>query len=341
MSTTPEPAVDETPEQEAAPIKVDESTFYGRIAAAMLEAKKVTKSSRNTSQNYNFASAETILDATREALLKRAIVLLPSVTGVEEHEIESNSGTAGTRVVLDMKFTFLGHGDGEKWECSWKGEGQDYGDKAYGKAYTNALKTFIRSAWLLPTEHDDPEGSDPGTRRAKGSDAPPLPVWAQQASKERWAEGWEHLSGLIGEEQAAAFAEQIGGAWGYVPDGAIAIIKAISGFVHAELGPHGLGQAIDSARDSRAAVKAQETAAEAPDAPSPEPTPESAPEEPAGPAPGSIDIDLAPLGNNTAEKLRILKVNGCTCEDPLAQMSETPTFQAECPIKGHGTDIRF
>lgn len=200
---------DETPTVCAPPLAA-------RIAAAMLEAKQVTKSSRNTQQNYNFASAEQILAAVREPLFKRDIILVPSVLGYDEQSITSGKGAEGSRVIIDVEFTFS---DGlEVIRNRWRGEGQDYGDKAFGKAYTNAVKTFIRTAWLLPTDHDDPEGSDPGERATGQS-----PPWQRPATDARRGE----LVKLLGQSGADALAAQIEGAWGLLPDGAVAIVKAL------------------------------------------------------------------------------------------------------------------
>jgi hypothetical protein len=108
-------------------------------------------------------------------------------------------------VKLDVRFTFT---DGrEELEVRWHGEGQDYGDKAYGKAYTNAVKTFVRTAWLLPTEHDDPEGSPAGERASTGTITPP--DWALPANANGEAAARAGLAKHIGETAAQEFLEVI------------------------------------------------------------------------------------------------------------------------------------
>lgn len=266
----------ETVELAAAP------TLASRVADAMAETEAVSKTGENKDQGYKFASAEAILSAARGPLLARGIALMPSVLGVDEQEIQSRGGAKGSRVIIHVRFTFT---DGrEMLVQDWRGEGQDYGDKAYGKAYTNAVKTFIRTAWMLPTEHDDPEASDPGQRHAVDQ-----PAWQRPASPARRDE----LNALIGETAAGALADQIEKAWGLLPDGAIAIVKAL--------------------------IPAAEPTAE---------TDQAA-------KPGSIEVDLSTVQNDPAAALRILKANGCTCEDPLMQRSDTGDFDEACPIKGH------
>ena len=63
----------------------DREPLMVRVAAAMAEAAAVTKGSENKEQGYKFASAEAILGAVRGPLLKRGIVLIPSVLSIDEH----------------------------------------------------------------------------------------------------------------------------------------------------------------------------------------------------------------------------------------------------------------
>lgn len=314
------------PDPEAAS-STDREPLMVRVAAAMAEAAAVTKGSENKEQGYKFASAEAILGAVRVPLLERGIVLIPSVLSIDEKEITARSGSKGTRIVVDVAFTFT---DGrEELVANWRGEGQDYGDKALGKAFTNAVKTFIRSAWLLPTEHDDPEASSPGERVG----ASELPVWALESSKARYSEAWIALAGIVGEERTAEFIGALGGKWGYLPDGAVAIIKAIVATIHTELDPHGLPEVIDSSAAAHAASAAQEAATE----PEPAEATSEAPETPREDESGPVVIDFDALGKlPVAQQLALLKTNGCICNDPLAQKAEHPSYATACPILGHG-----
>lgn len=315
-----------------------------RIAAAMSEAEQVTKSSRNEQQKYNFASAETILAATRGPLLERGIVLLPSVVDVDEQEITANSGTRGSRVIVTVRFTFT---DGvETIESDWRGEGQDYGDKAFGKAYTNAVKTYIRTAWLLPTEHDDPEASDPGQRAGKRQ-----PVWQQQITKQKYDEAWGLLSATIGEERTGALVQAIGETWGYVPNGFASLSKAFLGHLQAELQPHGLDELVRAARDveneDRETRDAENKAAEEEVLDAVASGDEAAvleglakmgatevSDDPAvAPAPGSIPDPKLP--KDPAKAFGTLKAAGCTCPDPIGVRSDKPEYDSQCPIAGH------
>lgn len=301
-----------------------------RIAEAMAETEAVAKTGENKDQGYKFASAEAILAAARGPLLRRGIILTPSVVDVDEREIQSRGGTKGSRVIIQVRFTFT---DGiETLESDWRGEGQDYGDKAFGKAYTNAVKTYIRTAWLLPTEHDDPEASSPGDR-AGGQQ----PAWQREITKAKYDEAWQALAGTIGESRTAELVAAVTQTWGYLPNGFSALAKAFAGHLHAELGPHGLADLIAAAKaaEEEAREGRQQTEAE---------TSEAAAEEQATIAeadaepqrPGAGTVEPLELPKDPAKAFGMLKAAGCTCPDPIGIRSEKPQHDAECPIVGHG-----
>lgn len=355
MSSSTEPTATGAPESVTA-IDVDGVPLATKIALAMAEAGQVVKASTNTEQGYKFASAEAILGAVRLPLLRRGVLLLPHVEDLAEETITSRGGTKGTRVVLRMTFTFT---DGNaELVFAWRGEGQDYGDKAYGKAFTNAVKTFIRSAWLLPTEHDDPENSPSGERM---SNAPAeLPGWARPANDARKRELITALEPILGRDGAKAIGKTIADNLGSLPDVVVATVKLVAGAVRAELDPLAF-EAAAQAREARAAAAAQDAAAEAPDQPAPAPADGPAPDEeerltpeqeaelerlegrleqattdePAK-APASVakpipEVELAP------EALELLyRQAGCICPKPTAPDGETGAHDDACPIVGHG-----
>lgn len=336
-------------------------TLAERIAGAMGEAGEVTKSGRNLEQGYNFASAEAILKAVRTPLFERGIILTPSVDELAEHDITSKGGAKGTRVVLSLTFTFR---DGkDELAFKWRGEGQDYGDKAYGKAYTNAVKTFIRTAWLLPTEHDDPEASSP-TERAVATNGD-LPAWAKGASKERIAEA-NGLVTVLGAERTRGVFAAVKGTLGEVPDVVVNVAKLLATQYAAALDELGYFDDVVAERNAfeqaqtreRARAEAgaeQDAAAEEPDPPAPDPAPQFAPgseddvrdraEPSKQQAPGTVEPPDA------AADAEVYRAAGCTCPDPAAaqtyellteqgQKEKADTLLAKidraCPIRGHG-----
>ena len=308
---------------------VEPETLAEKIAAAMLEAGIVTKSETagtGGGDRFKYASAEAIFAAVRGPLLRRGVLMLPKPDEFTETEITARSGTKGTRVVIDLAFEFT---DGrESITRAWRGEGQDYGDKAYGKAYTNAAKTFVRTAWLLPTEHDDPEATPAGERAAPAEP----PAWAGPAEPASVELALDVVTRLVGGHRATA--EELLDtirvrAGGEVP-GLLAGVLA----------------ALPQWREAGVARIGEEAEAAPPDDPDyGEPPPE---EEPAGeheePPPGPVDRtaagtiepppaleDLPPL-----ERVEALRALGCSCPRPVGLGDGARELDDACPISGHG-----
>lgn len=314
--------------------------FVARIAAAMREAEQVTKSSTNTDQGYKFASAESILAAVRLPLLKRGIILTAQPRNYDEQTITSRGGSQGTRVLIDVDYTFR---DDEHTLVieAWRGDGQDFGDKAYGKAYTNAIKTFIRGQWLLPTEHDDPEGSPSGERvaAARQPAAPTFP--AADAGLVAAAE--ESLARLFRDtdtvtEYLSKLAPQLGGS---IPAPVAEWLRHFPDWVK-------VGRERAAAAE-QAAKAEQDRAAEAGDPPAPEPAPDPEPpleEPPPGaltpedaPVPGSVTVDDLPA--DPAQAFAKLRAAGCSCADPVAahqaqtiEEGNQAGVNESCPVHG-------
>lgn len=300
------------------------------IALAMAEAGEVTKSSTNVDQGYKFASAEAILGAVRLPLLTRGVLLTAHPRTYEEREITARSGSKGTLIVVGLDFTFR-NGAGEELVIGdWRGIGQDYGDKAIGKAYTNAAKTFVRTNWLLPTEHDDPEASPSGERVA----AADTPAWAKDATRARLKKLGENLEPLIGVDAARELVQAVKGNLGVFPDVLVTFSGAIRSRMPADAD---LTDAERLIRETEAAEAAADLAAQAAaEAPDEEPPPDAGipiddddPPPPEGPPAGSVIVEEIP--ENPAKAVGVLKAAGCICDDPLGD-----THADACPISGHG-----
>jgi hypothetical protein len=275
-------------------------TLAEKVAAAMSEAAEVTKSSRNTEQGYNFASAEAILAAVRAPLLKRGVLLIPSEGQYETEEIQARSGAKGQRVTVTVTFRFT-DGRDELLIPGWRGVGQDYGDKAAGKAYTNALKTLIRTAWLLPTEHDDPERSSPGEN--VGASPAELPKWARKTERpEAWLAALERH---VGSASSLAAWQGMENALGYVPDVAIQVARLIAGLLDR-------AQAEDAAHEPTEPPPSDDEGGV---------TLEEARRLAERPGPGTVKApeNLSP---DPAKATAELKAAGCSCPSPIAAQHE-------------------
>lgn len=306
------------------------------IAAAMLDAGEVTKSSKNTEQGYMFASAEAILAAVRRPLLERGVLLTSQPVTYVEREITSRSGSKGTLYSLGVDFTFRDGAGAELVVTDWRGIGQDFGDKAIGKAYTNAIKTFVRTQWLLPTEHDDPESSPAGERVGDSAQAEP-PAWAREATAERKALLLDALEPLIGREQGKALALAVKSSIGHVPD---VLIPFARGIVRAFLDGTeddvlARRRAARGREDADAARAAQDAAAEQPDEPAPESdvTPPTLNVEDARPAPPE-EATLGAIRTATFDEVAALAENAADERVRKAAADELDQRRAEAIIAG-------
>lgn len=176
---------------------------------------------------------------------------------------------------------------------------------------------------------DDLDGQHVET--AHRAPAPALPAWAAEAAKPRKAELIATLEPLIGKPRAIGFGQMLADSWGAMPDGAVAIAKALVGELHAELGED-LQLLANVAADRRASEAAQAEAGETPD-----PEPVEQPDEPA-PEP-EADGQLSPAslpmpdldGLDAEAASAALREAGCICPDPLHE-----PFDGACPIAKHG-----
>ncbi len=130
--------------------------LYAKLAEVVQEVEGVAKSGKNTFHKYDYTTAEEMLRALRLPLAKRNVVLMPSLIDIGEREISTAKGGSSTITTVRIRFTLADGDTGETFACDWAGQGDDPADKGLGKAYTNAIKTFLREQFLIP-QGDDPE----------------------------------------------------------------------------------------------------------------------------------------------------------------------------------------
>ena len=162
------------------------TSLYRKLAEITAEVSGVEKDGTNTFHKYSYTSAEAMLRALRGPLSSRGVALLPSVVDVSERDITTSNGKSSTITTVRMSFTFVDGETGETHACEWAGQGDDPADKGLGKAYTNAVKTFLREAFLIP-QGDDPEADtktdERASQRVSASRSPAAPVRSASAAR--------------------------------------------------------------------------------------------------------------------------------------------------------------
>jgi len=134
------------------------TTIAAKLAAAIGEVDRIGKDGTNSHFKYTYTSAEQVYRVVRKPLLDQGLVVIPSATNLVK---------AGQNACIDLELTILDTESGESITAHWQGEGQDKGDKAFYKAATGGMKTWLKHLFMLPAD-DDPEGD-------ASTDAEPLP----------------------------------------------------------------------------------------------------------------------------------------------------------------------
>lgn len=196
-----------------------ERTLVTDLAAAMLAAREVKKSSRNTDQNYDYASIEQILGAIRGPLLERSMIVNARTVDLVLNPVTSKQGSQGTSAIVTVDFEYLHGPTGDKLVSDgWRGQGVDYGDKAISKAYTSAAKSFIKLEWLLSTDADQHADLPDAV-------ATQAPAWAREARPERRDELAQRLLSLgVDPDVLLGSIEQT---IGHIPDIVVSFARAI------------------------------------------------------------------------------------------------------------------
>lgn len=152
--------------------------LFEKLLEMQKRVDSVIKDGKNTSDKYDFASDENVLDKFRPMMDELGMLLIPKITGAQLHEGTTKSGTARymTEIFLDMVWRDVE--SGEEYVVPFYSQGVDLaGEKGVGKGLTYAEKYFLLKFFHVPTKKDDPD-SDGRTRSGE------KPQGGTQAAKE-------------------------------------------------------------------------------------------------------------------------------------------------------------
>lgn len=149
--------------------------IYEKLLEMQRRVDGVIRDGKNTSDKYDFASDENVLDTFRPIMDELGLLLIPAITGAQLHEGTTRSGTA--RYLTEVVFSMIWHDveSGEELKVPWYAQGVDLaGEKGVGKAATYAEKYFLLKFFHVATRKDDPDadrrGSN-GEKRQRGTQA--------------------------------------------------------------------------------------------------------------------------------------------------------------------------
>jgi hypothetical protein len=118
---------------------------------------------------YAFRGIDDVYAALHDLFAEVGLLVLPSTLNREREQRPRSSGSGYNYVThVHVRLRFLA-ADGSSEELDGWGEGADTGDKSTGKAYSQAIKSALLAAFLIPTEAsaaDDPDRTNSEASRA-------------------------------------------------------------------------------------------------------------------------------------------------------------------------------
>lgn len=135
-----------------------------KVCELMKGVPKIQDDDKNSHSGYKFVSYKRMNQYLLKKLPELGLLLVPSVTSVEEREI---SGGKGTRSIVHMTFDLFDTETGFSAEYRWVSADQDFGGKSVSQAQTEGVKRFwfklLNVHGKGEAKHDDTE-IDPDSR---------------------------------------------------------------------------------------------------------------------------------------------------------------------------------
>lgn len=130
--------------------------IYRQIAAIMADVGIVRKAKQSeTGQRFYYRGLEDAINALSPVMAKYKVFTAPEVLDIRREDFLTNKNVKYNLVVLTVRFTFYAD-DGSNVSAVTVGEAMDSGDKASGKALSNALKYALYQVFCIPTQdHGD------------------------------------------------------------------------------------------------------------------------------------------------------------------------------------------
>ena len=152
-------------------------TLASKIAKASIEVGSLAADKRNKEQNYDYLSADQILQKAGDALSKNGVVIIPSITSTEIKMVDRGQGKP-PRLDAQVLFSMTVTDGQEKHESEWVGFGTDYStpDKAVYKAITSGHKYFEMKSLNIGIGNDDGEHENGEQERKQSKPAQSSPV---------------------------------------------------------------------------------------------------------------------------------------------------------------------
>ena len=140
-------------------------SLAAKLCSVMKVVQKVAERGHNDLDGYNYATEGDIKEAFRMELAKRNVLCFPTV--LEEQRVpivlHLRGGDVDSVVTRQkVKFQFFDGDTPEILAATVWGAGEDAKDKGDAKALTGALKSLLRTAFMIPSGDDPDEATQTG-----------------------------------------------------------------------------------------------------------------------------------------------------------------------------------
>lgn len=137
----------------------DSLSIYHALAAAKSAVGAVSKSQRNSIQNFNFRGIDAVVNAVAPVFNEYGIISVPRVNSHVYETVEVGAKkTLMAHAILRVEYFFYGPA-GDYIMATVLAEAMDSGDKAVAKAMSVAYRTALLQVLNLPTDEKDPDES--------------------------------------------------------------------------------------------------------------------------------------------------------------------------------------
>lgn len=134
-----------------------------KLIEVMSVVQQIIKTGRSPGVSYGYIQAPDVFAALRTPLVERNVLMLSSVTDVQQRSVQRD-GKGDVHVLhVRVTFEFIDGDSDERLSFSGVGSASAAGDKAELIAYTEAVKQGLILAFLIPTrdEHAGRESGPP------------------------------------------------------------------------------------------------------------------------------------------------------------------------------------
>lgn len=144
--------------------------LFAKLAEVMSEVGQIEARGTNDFLGTKYIREDDVVDAVRDKLAARQIVVLPGLDKVQRDPAKTSKGKETALTTAHVTFTFCDGETGDTHTCTWAGVGEDNLDKGLTKAETSALRTFLLKAFLV-SAGPGPSPETPSIPRADGQAA--------------------------------------------------------------------------------------------------------------------------------------------------------------------------